>query len=160
MGFKNLYAARAEVDPQKPNVIRFRTETRGRKDSLLLELEDATPSTAIRVRLNATKEYGGGPGFVRPYAPIPAADVSLRFDKLEKGRTEQALQVERHTDRVALQLLKVDGALDQQFEFADTNGTAPGDYYYVRVTQIDGGRAWSSPFWVGGKPNTELVARK
>ncbi len=31
----------------------------------------------------------------------------------------------------------------------------PGDYYYVRVTQLDSGRAWSSPFWVGeGKPAT------
>ena len=26
-----------------------------------------------------------------------------------------------------------------------------GDYYYVRVTQLDGARAWTSPFWVGGK---------
>jgi hypothetical protein len=27
----------------------------------------------------------------------------------------------------------------------------PGDYYYVRVTQLDGGMAFSSPFWVGGR---------
>jgi len=23
----------------------------------------------------------------------------------------------------------------------------PGDYVYLRVTQLDGGRAWSSPFF-------------
>ena len=25
-----------------------------------------------------------------------------------------------------------------------------GDYYYLRVNQLDGSRAWSSPWWVGG----------
>jgi hypothetical protein len=160
VGFKNIYAGRAEIDPQKPNTVRFRTETRGRKDSLLLELEGASASTAIRVRLDATKEYGGGPGFVRPYAAIPAADVRLGLDRLDRGRTDQALPVEQHTDRVALQLIRIDGPLDQQFEFADTSGTAAGDYYYVRVTQIDGGRAWSSPFWVGGKPNLDMLAKR
>jgi len=26
-----------------------------------------------------------------------------------------------------------------------------GDYYYLRVTQLDGARAWSSSIWVGGE---------
>ena len=31
--------------------------------------------------------------------------------------------------------------LDQEFEFTDLDSVAPGDYYYVRVNQLDGGRA-------------------
>ena len=59
---------------------------------------------------------------------------------------------------------EVDAAapLDQELEFDDMSGTAPGDYYYVRVNQLDGGRAWSSPWWVGEKkrePQTGAAAR-
>ena len=35
------------------------------------------------------------------------------------------------------------------FEYTDLEDPKPGDYYYIRVTQLDGGRAWSSPFWIG-----------
>ena len=114
----------------------------------------------MRVRLKPTKEYGAGPGLVREPAAIPGADVRLAFDKLDKGRAEHAFKVDLHTDRVQLQLVDVDGPLDQRFEFADTGSAAPGDYYYVRVTQIDGGRAWSSPFWVGGAPNLQLAGAR
>ncbi len=41
--------------------------------------------------------------------------------------------------------------MDREVEFTDLDGVAPGDYYYVRVTQLDGGLAFSSPFWVGRK---------
>ena len=34
-------------------------------------------------------------------------------------------------------------------EFEDLDGRAAGDYYYVRVQQLDGGLAFTSPFWVG-----------
>lgn len=33
-------------------------------------------------------------------------------------------------------------------EFKYDERSAPGDYYYIRVLQIDGHRAWSSPVWL------------
>jgi hypothetical protein len=41
--------------------------------------------------------------------------------------------------------------MEQEFQYVDLDSPAPGDYYYVRVTQLDGAQAWSSPFWVGSK---------
>ena len=40
--------------------------------------------------------------------------------------------------------------LDRQvsFTFVDNEQTAGESYYYVRVQQIDGQLAWSSPIWV------------
>lgn len=32
--------------------------------------------------------------------------------------------------------------------WADRDRVRSGDYYYVRVIQGDGNRAWSSPIWV------------
>ena len=33
--------------------------------------------------------------------------------------------------------------------WTDRRAGAPGDWYYVRVTQHNGQLAWSSPIWVG-----------
>ena len=46
--------------------------------------------------------------------------------------------------------VRITWALDQKFEFVDSDSPKPGDYYFVRVKQLDGGMAWSSPIWVGG----------
>lgn len=34
--------------------------------------------------------------------------------------------------------------------FAVNGERRRGDYYFVRLRQIDGGMAWSSPVWIGG----------
>ena len=39
---------------------------------------------------------------------------------------------------------------DVAFLFTDDGD--PGDWYYLRVEQVDGHFAWSSPWWVGGEP--------
>jgi hypothetical protein len=56
--------------------------------------------------------------------------------------------------RALVEWLKADAALDQRFEYVDLDDPAPGDYYYLRVTQIDGARAWTSPVWFG-QPRSE-----
>ena len=49
-------------------------------------------------------------------------------------------------------LLNIIAGLDRDFTFTDLGEARDGDYYYVRVTQLDGTQAWSSPFWVGRAP--------
>lgn len=43
------------------------------------------------------------------------------------------------------------GAYDTKIEWID-NAEFETDFYYVRVTQRDGHRAWSSPIWVSRPP--------
>ena len=64
--------------------------------------------------------------------PVPLADYMMELTGLDEGFVLFDL-----------------GALDQELEWSDSGEVEPGDYYYVRVTQLDGARAWSSPFWVG-----------
>jgi hypothetical protein len=66
------------------------------------------------------------------------------------GSVVTALQVVDHVDTVDAPLVPGDAALDQQFSFTDRSGLEEGDYYYLRVRQVDGSVAWSSPFLVGG----------
>ena len=38
-------------------------------------------------------------------------------------------------------------AMDVDFHFEDRESMKPGDYYYLRVEQLDTAKAWSSPVW-------------
>jgi hypothetical protein len=141
-----------QVDPANPNRVAFNVLTRGRRDALLLELDGASSSTVFRIDLEPTKEEGiGRPETIRPAADIPGERVELPFAELEDSRLERELRVGEHVDVITVDVVDPGAALDREFEFTDMEEVAPGDYYYVRVTQLDGGRAWSSPFWVGEK---------
>ncbi len=133
------------------NRLRFRTSTRGDTSSLRLTLADIAPDAAIVVDLEAGREFGGGPPVFRRHAPVPAARVELPFADLERGRLTRELPLESYRDTVTLRRRLADGALDVRFEYQDT-GRLQGDYYYVRVKQVDDAEAWSSPIWVGGYP--------
>ena len=150
-GFDNHYTEVARVDPADPNRVSFYVETRGRMDTLLLELDGATSTTALEFHLEPGVEHGSSGGNERKPAEIPAADFTMAFTGLADSRLEHTFQVDQHTDRIELEIVDPNGAMDREVEFTDLDGASPGDYYYVRVTQLDGGLAFSSPFWVGRK---------
>ena len=127
------------------------SETRGRRDVMLVELAGAGGGTVFRFRTEARRELKYSQPVRRPLAEIPAADVRLRLGHLEGNRLAHEFQVGEHVDAIRLQTVDPSGSMDQTFRFTDLESPGHGDYYYVRVTQLDGGRAWSSPFWVGEK---------
>ncbi|MEP7364987.1 MAG: hypothetical protein ABI972_17175, partial [Acidobacteriota bacterium] len=45
-------------------------------------------------------------------------------------------------------LVDINGPMDSRFEFVDRKAIQPGDYFYLRIEQLDTNRAWSSPVWV------------
>ena len=153
VGLDNRVLDRVEVDDG--GGLRFDIRTRGRADTILLDLEGATASTRIEVELEPTREYGLGQGHERPAMDIPGASIVLGLDGLRDNRLEREVPFGEHPDRLTLQVVEPDAPLDRVFDYVDMKTAAPGDYYYVRVTQLDGGQAWSSPFWVGERAATE-----
>jgi hypothetical protein len=152
----NVILDKVEVDPANPNRVRFDVLTRGRRDGVLVKLTGASATTAFRVDLEPTKEEGiGRPETIRPAQDLPAEKLVLPFGELADGRLVRELHVGPNTDTVSIDVVDADGALDQGFTFTDMGEVHPGDYYYLRVTQLDGARAWSSPFWVGEAPARE-----
>ena len=137
------------IEAEEPSVFRFDIRTRGRADTVLLELAGATASTELELVLEPSREYGIGQGHERPAMEIPGAKVNLRLASLRDSRLEREVPFQEHIDRLTLQVVEPEGALDRDFEYRDMGPARSGDYYYVRVTQLDGGQAWSSPFWVG-----------
>ena len=150
-GLQNAYVEWAKIDAERPSRVRFYTETRGKAETILLELEGASASTRFVFDLIAARENGFGEG-IRPLAQIPAVNVTLSLADLDDSRLEHQLPVDRHIDRLKLQVVDAVAGLERDFTFTDLGEARDGDYYYVRVTQLDGTQAWSSPFWVGRAP--------
>jgi hypothetical protein len=150
--FDNRYSEFARQDPQNPNRIVFSDDTRGRADILMLDLEQVTPSTRFVIHLDQSVEHDVAPPMVRPYATIAASTVTLPFNEIKEGLLARELPVDRHVDSIFLQLVDPQAPMDGEFDYVDRSNPQPGDYYYVRVTQLDGAHAWSSPIWVGGEP--------
>lgn len=155
---ENRYFERVVRDPERPNRVSFFIMTRGRQDAIVLELEGASPQTVVNARLRL--KAGLGPRF-----PGRSIDTNLSLGDTQRGsvrrefvpRATQAAAANkkapgspRIVDTLSLKLFDPEDSFDQEFEYVDLSEHTPGDYFYIRVTQIDGELAWSSPWWVGG----------
>ena len=153
-GFHNLRVEWARIDPENPQRVNISTATRGRINNMVLELDGVSADTSIRVVLNETKEVGTAPVRIREFARIPGADLQFAFSDMTDGSLAHEFRVGRHTDRLSLSVIDPSASMDRGFTFEDDSDPAHGDYYYIRVRQLNGGTAWSSPFWVGGEPRS------
>jgi hypothetical protein len=147
--FDNRFVEYARLD--SPNKISFLTDTRGGIDALMLDLDGATPSTKITIDVEPSVEHDGSPPTLRPLARIPAAKLAFPFSELKEGLIVRESAVDRHIDTVTLQLADAQAPRDGTIDYQDRTKPDQGDYYYVRVTQLNGAHAWSSPVWVGGE---------
>jgi hypothetical protein len=150
--FDNRYAEFARAGAQSPNRIAFSTDTRGGIDAFVLDLDEVTPTTRIAIDLDETTEHDVAPPQVRPNATIPASSLSFPFSELKEGLLVRQSKVDEHVDSVFIQLIDPNAPRDGEISLVDRANPRPGDYYYVRVTQLNGAHAWSSPIWVGGEP--------
>jgi hypothetical protein len=149
--FHNPFTTEVRRDPAHPGRATFKMVTRGRGESVLLELDGAGPETVVVVEVEASKESAYPNGADRPAAALPAINRTLHLADLLRSPAIEEQTIVRSVDRVRLQLEPGDSALDQEFHYTDLGDTSAGDYYYLRVRQVDGSMAWSSPWWVGGE---------
>jgi hypothetical protein len=104
----------------------------------------------VSLALEEVTEMPADPGArERPAAKLPAEKWDFALGDLAAGPFERELKVERNVDRVQSRILASQGSLDVDLEYRDTTPPRAGDWYFLRVGQIDGAMAWSSPWWVG-----------
>jgi len=144
----------ARIDEKKRNLVHFATATRGRANAMLMELKNVSARARIDINLNASTGWTTtGQQYRRP-ATIPAEKVTLRLSGAKKGKLAHQFKVDRYTDTITVRFVDPTVAYDREFEYVDDQMMLHGDYYYVRVKQLNGDMAWSSPIWVGGVPPT------
>ena len=147
--FFNSDVQQLERDADNPNIIRFATATRGDTSSIILSLKDIKRSARVAVELEAGMEFGGGPPIYRRHQKMPESAIELEVNAAKSGQAEVTLPFGIYQDVVSLRRVAANGPEEVTFSWQD-QGSVQGDYYYVRVTQVDGAMAWSSPVWIGG----------
>ena len=46
------------------------------------------------------------------------------------------------------ELVNAEGPMDIEFDYEDRESPQPGDYYYLRMEQLDTNKGWASPVWI------------
>ena len=154
-GFVDALTQSFSIDPATPNVIRFRTWTRGNHSTLLLDLEDVTPATEVVVAVAPATERPGNFTRYRGVVQIPAFNARFTVGDAQAAAVRREQDVQGYSDRIELRRVRDGAPDDQRFEWVDDGVAREGDYYTVRIVQENDGLAWSSPIWVGGYPPRE-----
>lgn len=145
----NVLIDRLERSPDNPNVLNFSLATRGDAKSINLDLDRVSSRTVVDLDLAAVVETGTPP-VTTTFHNYPAMKVLLPAARMSKGRFDTTTPGALTPDRIALRTIRRDIAQERSIEWSDKGAANPDDYYFVRVTQTDGGMAWTSPVWVGG----------
>ena len=130
-------------DPRAPRRLPARARRRERRHHLLVRRR-AGPRDRSRRR------PGAPAGAEHPAGALHGPAGRARRRPLRARRHVRALRRPHHacswsTSRPARSGARVDRPRQP------AHRRPRGDYYYLRVNQLDGARAWSSPWWVGGR---------
>ena len=49
---------------------------------------------------------------------------------------------------IEFELVNAQGSMDIEFDYEDRERPEPGDYYYLRMEQLDTNKGWASPVWI------------
>lgn len=146
----NVYSDSIAIAKDDPNAVEFTVTTRGQEQSIVLELDGAGTDTAVDVDVKPGVEWTPGTAVYIPLMDTLGFSASFPLAKLENGRAHHDVHVRHFVDRVSVRAIKDNVPMDHEFEFSDSGAVDDADNYYVRITQLGGGTAWSSPVWVGG----------
>ncbi|XOV89003.1 MAG: DUF3604 domain-containing protein [Pseudomonadota bacterium] len=139
-------------EPGAPNRVSFATQTRGDAASINLTLTNVTLDTRIELDLEAANERGGAPQIFRRLGRTPAWQTSFALRDMKDNTLGKSKLYMAWTDTITLRRMPEQGETDVRFELTDSDNPRQGDYYFIRVKQVNDAYAWSSPIWVGGFP--------
>jgi hypothetical protein len=87
---------------------------------------------------------------LRWLAPL-AASLAFPFHEVKDGLLVRESAVGRNADAIVMQVLDAKAPRDGELDLTDRGPADASDYNYVRLPQINGAHAWTSPVWVGGE---------
>lgn len=105
-------------------------------DYLLFRLDDSDTLGLFEIKIPLAELERNGYFHTRLPAKQP-----IKHAYMEKMGVAPALLLE-------CDLVNPEGPMDAQLDYEDREPLKPGDYYYVRMEQLDTNKAWASPVWV------------
>lgn len=104
-------------------------------DSLMFEIDEADfGPMEVRIPLSQLREKGF-------FAWSSRGHGKAKHSYLAKMGVEPRFFLEA-------ELINPEAAMDFEFAYEERTEPKPGDYYYLRVEQLDTNLAWSSPIWI------------
>jgi hypothetical protein len=124
--------------------------TRGGWKNLVIDLSDIGDDATVTLDLRAANERPSTPAAFRKPARLARQQIQFALSDLKEGIATHRQRIDQFFDTVTIRRIRNDVPPEYDLEYRDEKDPRRGDYYYVRVRQLDGGIAWSSPNWVGG----------
>ena len=129
----------------------FTCKTRGDYDGVLLRLAESSANTKVIVRLDTVERDQGPQGMGLPRQLKRPGNRSLHeFSfSVEELLQKKATFAVPQFGFVSARRLSAEGKWDVVFRYRPTNTPAQDDFYMLRIIQLDGETAWTSPIWIG-----------
>ena len=141
----NFHMEHAEIRKGGRSRIDFEVHTRGQSDAIFLKLDELLSSDVMTIHLEESVESADS-RFVRARDTMESIQFELPASGLVNGPVRKEIYTGSYCDVIQLDILDTDGTWDADFIFEDTEKiTTDGEHYRLRVEQIDGATAWSSP---------------
>ncbi|MBQ62581.1 MAG: hypothetical protein CMQ19_10970 [Gammaproteobacteria bacterium] len=139
------------INPTEPSRIDFITWTHGTESSFVVSLvEIADQEVMFEVSLKEGFEDVDLLPELRKPAVTKGFKQLLSLNDIGGDSITRTIDVDGYSDFVRFEMTNTGRPRHQSFSFVDTRMTEIGDYYYVRVKQINDHILWSSPIYVGG----------
>ena len=132
---------------QDGKAVSWRTAaTSNDRDGMLVRIDGAEGSLQFALE---------DPDLGRLEVSVPLED--LRRDGYYRWRTRGETPVEHSYLKMMgidaffeleCELVNPDGPMDLDLDFEDRDSPRPGDYYYLRMEQLDTNKGWASPVWI------------
>ena len=141
----NFHMEHAEIHKDGRSRIDFEVHTRGQSDAIFLKLDELLISDVMTMHLEETVESADS-RFIRARDTMESIQFALPASELVRGPVSKEIYTGSYCDVVQLDILDLNGPWDADFVFEDKEEcTVEGEHYRLRVEQIDGATAWSSP---------------
>jgi len=129
------------------NNIKWSSDTRGDYDGISIKVDNKNTGILLTVNSNDFKSIAGPKGIIREQTSTKKLE-NFQFSYNSVPETGLELKInDNDTDKILI-YKGTPLAYELSMEYIDSGLLYHENYYYLRVTQVDGNMAWSSPIWV------------
>lgn len=148
VGFRN--PSRQAIAENGASRVDFITWTHGGDSSFLVTLTETNEEEVIELNLRDGHEDFDLSPELRRAAATPASRQLVPLFDLQAGPVTRFVKVEGYNDEIRFEFIDPEAPSYVEFRFSDVETNETEDYYYIRVSQLDDHKAWTSPVFVGG----------